>query len=95
MHALHQRNHYRTVSRPRCGGGFLLAAPPWLVPADCSNSICLRAGVYILAAFSPQRTGLTYEFLSGSSMSSAFIAGIGALLRQGIRAGDLPRSNPR
>ncbi|CAN0247567.1 unnamed protein product, partial [Phaeothamnion confervicola] len=42
----------------------------------------LAPGVDILAAYSPIRTGLDYEFLGGTSMSSAHVAGLGALLRQ-------------
>lgn len=42
----------------------------------------LAPGADILAAYSPIRTGLDYEFLSGTSMSSAHVAGLGALLKQ-------------
>ncbi len=42
----------------------------------------LAPGVDILAAYSPIRTGLDYEFASGTSMSSAHVAGLGALLKQ-------------
>jgi hypothetical protein len=42
----------------------------------------LAPGLDILAAYSPIRTGLDYEFESGTSMSSAHVAGLGALLKQ-------------
>lgn len=42
----------------------------------------LAPGVNVLAAYSPLRDGLDFEFLSGTSMASPHIAGIGALLRQ-------------
>jgi hypothetical protein len=42
----------------------------------------LAPGVDILAAYTPLRTGHDFEFLRGSSMSSALIAGIAAVVRQ-------------
>lgn len=42
----------------------------------------LAPGLDILAAYSPIRTGLDYEFESGTSMSSAHVAGLGALIKQ-------------
>jgi subtilisin family serine protease len=42
----------------------------------------LAPGLDILAAYSPIRTGLDYEFESGTSMSSAHVAGLGALVKQ-------------
>jgi subtilisin family serine protease len=52
------------------GGGDLLK-PDLLAP-----------GVSILAAYSPARTGHEFAFLSGTSMSSAHVAGVAALLKQ-------------
>jgi subtilisin family serine protease len=42
----------------------------------------LAPGVSILAAYSPVQTGFDFEFLTGTSMSSAHVAGIAALLKQ-------------
>jgi subtilisin family serine protease len=42
----------------------------------------MAPGVDILAAFSPYAGGLNFNFLSGTSMSSPHIAGIGALMKQ-------------
>jgi len=55
---------------PALAGGGDILKPDLLAP-----------GLEILAAYSPVRTGLDFEFLGGSSMSSAFIAGIGALMK--------------
>jgi subtilisin family serine protease len=42
----------------------------------------MAPGVDVLAAFSPYAGGLNFNFLSGTSMSSPHIAGIGALMKQ-------------
>ena len=56
---------------PAVAGGGDLLKPDILAP-----------GVTVLAAYSPIRDGLDFEFVSGTSMSSPHIAGIGALIRQ-------------
>jgi subtilisin family serine protease len=56
---------------PALGGGGDLLKPDLIAP-----------GTDILAAHSPVRIGLDYEFLTGSSMSSAVVAGIAAVLKQ-------------
>ena len=56
---------------PALAGGGDLLKPDIMAP-----------GVDILAAVSPLDGGLNYNFLSGTSMSSPHIAGIGALMKQ-------------
>ncbi len=54
---------------------------PSLASTDLLKPDLMAPGVDVLAAYSPLNFG-TYNFLSGTSMSSPHIAGIGALLKQ-------------
>jgi len=42
----------------------------------------IAPGIDILAGYSPVRTGREFEFLSGSSMSTAVVSGLAALIKQ-------------
>jgi hypothetical protein len=56
--------------------------PALAADGDLLKPDLIAPGVNILAASSPVETDLNFEFLSGSSMSSAFVAGIAAILEQ-------------
>ena len=64
-----------------------LAADSSRGPAPAGHGDLLKPdliapGIDVLAAYSPERNGHDFEFLSGSSMATAVVAGLAAILKQ-------------
>ena len=55
---------------------------PLLASSDLLKPDIMAPGVDILAAYSPAVAGRNFDFVSGTSMSSPHIAGLGALMKQ-------------
>ncbi|HEV7655510.1 MAG TPA: S8 family peptidase [Mycobacteriales bacterium] len=61
---------------------FSSRGPALAADGDLLKPDILAPGVDVIAGFSPANNGRDYDFLSGTSMSSPHIAGLGALLIQ-------------
>ena len=64
------------------GGAFSSRGPALAGGGDLLKPDIMAPGVDVIAGFSPANNGRNYDFVSGTSMSSPHIAGLGALLIQ-------------